>query len=121
MTQHEITYDRRLIGQFLERMVERKHTWSKFAALADVSRASLHRMQTGDPRVTVSTMRKVEEGLSLPFDTFQLVAVHDLGGLRELGIEAGVLEWLGRQIKDSAEADAASASSRSSTRATSRG
>lgn len=112
-------YDRDLIGKYLEREVEQRGSWSSFAAESRVSRATLYRMRDADPTVTVAKMRQAERALSLPFDTFQLVAVHDFGGLRELGLAGEVVGWLERQARDSRASAAPSTSRKRSERATS--
>lgn len=101
MGQSDVTYDRELIAAFLEREIDTRGSWNAFAASSGVSRATLYRIREGNPRVTVAKMRQVEKALSLPFDTFQLVAVHDLGGLRELGLSGELVAWLARRIEGS--------------------
>ena len=71
------TYDRRLVGLFVEREIESRMSWARFSGESKVSRSTLYRVRDADPRITQPIFRKIERALSLPFDTLTAVAVHD--------------------------------------------
>lgn len=110
--------DRPLIGLLVEREVESTTTWSKFSAESGVSRATMHRLKVGDPRIKQQTLRRIERALSLPFDTLTKVGAHDWEGLSRQGLNGEVVEWLKEnatiQRKDSS-AKSASKTSRTPT------
>lgn len=89
--------NRALIGRFVAHEVESHGSWNKFAVESGVSRATLYRIRDVDPTVTPRIFRQVERGMSLAPDTFATIAVHDWGGLREMGLEEGIIRWLEKQ------------------------
>lgn len=93
--------DRRLIGRLLQREVEIRGSWSKFAGASGVSRATLYRVRDADETVTIRIWRQIEAGLGLPYDSFASVAAHDFDVLRELGVEEGLVRWLEREASKS--------------------
>lgn len=108
--------DRALIAALVEREVESTTTWSRFSAEAGVSRATMHRLKVGDPRVTQRTLRRIEHALSLPFDSLTQVGVHDWDGLSRQGLNGEVIEWLKNKTTQSGSSSATDASSTSKTR-----
>lgn len=89
--------DRRLVGRYVEHEVEARTSWSKFAGTSGVSRATLYRVKAGDPKVETSTLRKVERGLGLPFDTLDHVGAHRFDELEAVGMAPSVIAWLRRE------------------------
>lgn len=114
-------YDRHLIGRTVEREVESRGSWTAFAKDSGVSRATLARVRDADERVSVQIMRQIERALSLPFDTFQAIAVHDFQGLREIGVEEGLVRWVERESTVYSASDAPTTRRTRSTRDTSQG
>lgn len=86
--------DRELIGRLVEREVESRTSWARFAEAANVSRATLYRVKDGDPRITERILRRIERALALPFDSLSAVGAHDFDGLTAMGIDEGLVIWL---------------------------
>lgn len=86
--------DLRLVGKLVEREVESRMSWSKFATVSGVSRATLYRVKDGDPKITERILRRIERGLGLPFDSLSAVSAHDFDGLTAMGIDRGLVIWL---------------------------
>lgn len=112
--------DRALIGQYVSREVESRMSWTDFATQSNVSRATLHRVVQADPRVTIQVFRRIERGLSLPFDTLTTVGVHDWHTLREWGVGEEVLRWLEKKASILSASDAPPSTRKPSRRATRR-
>lgn len=98
--------DRRLIGLLVEREVESRMSWSHFADLSGVSRATLYRVKEGDPRVTQRVLRQIERALDLPFDALTSVGVHDWISLRNNGLSEELITWLTRGAGNSSASGA---------------
>lgn len=86
--------DRALIGQLVKKEVESRMSWQRFAELSGVSRATLYRVRDADPRVTEQTLRKIERGLDLPYESLESVGAHDFDVLIGQGMERGLVQWL---------------------------
>lgn len=93
--------DNALIGLLLKREVESRMSWQKFATLSGLSRATLYRVQAADPSVTEQTLRKVERGLGLPYESLSSVGAHDFDVLIDMGMERGLVRWLEQQVQES--------------------
>lgn len=91
--------DLTLVGLLVKREVESRMSWQKFAELSGVSRATLYRVQEGDPRVTEQTLRKIERGLGFPYESLSSVSARDFDVLTEMGMERGLVQWLTRQAE----------------------
>lgn len=91
--------DLTLVGLLVKREVESRMSWQKFAELSGVSRATLYRVQEGDPRVTEQTLRKIERGLGFPYESLASVSARDFDVLTEMGMERGLVQWLTRQVE----------------------
>ena len=91
--------DLTLVGLLVKREVESRMSWQKFAELSGVSRATLYRVQEGDPRITEQTLRKIERGLGLPYESLASVSARDFDVLTEMGMERGLVQWLTRQAE----------------------
>lgn len=90
--------DRELIAALVKRGVESRMSWQKFAEVSKVSRATLYRVQDADPRVTERTLRRIERGLGLPYESLSSVGAHDFDVLIEQGMDRGLVQWLQRQV-----------------------
>lgn len=97
--------DRELIGRLIEREVESRMSWTRFAQVSEVSRATLYRVKDGDPTITTRTYRKIERALGLPFDSLSSVSAHDFDVLQRMGMDRGLIAWLREQAKTSAPAE----------------
>lgn len=97
-------HDRTLIGRLVEREVESRMSWAKFATVSGVSRATLYRVKDADPVVTERILRRIERGLGLPFDSLVTVGAHDFDQLEAMGMDAGLVEWL-RRVATTDDAD----------------
>ena len=86
--------DRALIGHLVKKEVESRMSWQRFAEISGVSRATLYRVQNADPRVTEQTLRKIERGLDLPYESLSSVGAHDFDVLIGQGMERGLVQWL---------------------------
>lgn len=86
--------DRELIGRLVEREVESRTSWARFAEASNVSRATLYRVKDGDPRITERILRRIERALALPFDSLSAVGAHDFDGLTAMGLDEGLVIWL---------------------------
>lgn len=103
--------DRRLIGLLVEREVESRMNWTDFAEHSGVSRATLHRVKVGDPRVTQRVFRQIERALDLPFDALTAVGVHDWISLEDDGTTQEMITWLKRGAGTTSSAGSASSTS----------
>ena len=90
------TFDRELVGKFLRRVVAAQSNWTVAAARCKVSRATLYRVRDGNPNVEHSTLRRIETGLRLPYETFSYVGMREYDSLREIGVPEDLVRWLER-------------------------
>lgn len=90
--------DRKLIAEAVEHELyshpDFRGNWSALERESRVSHSTMSRLKRADERVTQSSMRKIEAALRLPFDTLATIGSHDMDGLRELGVDDRLLQWL---------------------------
>lgn len=90
--------DRKLIADAVEHELythpDFRGNWSALERESRVSHSTMSRLKRGDERVQSGSMRKIEAALGLPFDTLATIGVHDLDGLRELGVSDALVRWL---------------------------
>lgn len=89
-------FDRALIGQFVAREIERRGSWSAFAAHSGLSRATLYRVRDGVPTITFRILRQLEAGLSLPDGSLAAIGAHDWSLLSNMLTEE-MITWLQRR------------------------
>lgn len=90
-------HDRKLVGAVVGHLIDRAHpSRVGFAKETGVSRPTLYRVLAGDPNVSLRVLRRVEGGLSLPYDTLSYIALHDWASLREIGVPADLVKWARR-------------------------
>lgn len=95
-----VTLDRDLVGAVIDRQLDRGPlTRVEFAKAVGVSRPTLYRALAGDPSVSQRVLRRVEAGLSLPYDTLTYIALHDWESLDEIGVPADLVRWVKRQAE----------------------
>lgn len=98
--------DRHLIADVIERAVRRDPhigTWSALERAVRVSHSQMHRVKTGSPNVSAAMFQRIEAVLGLPMDTLHTIGVHDIDGLRELGVPADLVEWVAARVIKSSE------------------
>lgn len=92
-------FDRKLVGTVVRREINRHSgSVSAFVAAAELSRKTVERVMTGDPKVTFGTLERIEGVLGMPRDTLALVGAHDLQGLREIGVEPDLIRWISGEL-----------------------
>lgn len=86
--------DRALVAALVEQAADRSSmSRQQIAKAARLGRATLYRVLGGDPTVEQRTLRRIEQALSLPYDTLTFVAAHDWTMLSEL-LDPELLAWL---------------------------
>lgn len=94
--------DRRLIAEAVEHELfshpDFRGNWSALERESRVSHSTMSRLKRADDRVTVMSFRKIEAALRLPFDTLATVGMHDIDGLRELGVDDRLVTWLAPRV-----------------------
>jgi len=101
MDTHNTQQDRALVGRTIKRELIRQYSsLSQFnrVAATRISRKSLERIVKGEPSVDWDSIEYVEGALSLPRDTLAHVNAHDLQGLREIGVDADLIRWVGNEL-----------------------
>jgi hypothetical protein len=104
--------DRNLIADVVERTMRREPTlgtWSALERASNVSHATMHRVKTASPKVSVGTFQRIEGALDLPSDTLVTVGAHDIEGLRELGAPDDLIQWVTSKVSKESDYGANSA------------
>lgn len=92
--------DRALVAALVEQAADRSTlSRQQIAKAAGIGRATLYRVFAGDPTVEQRTLRRVEQALSLPYDTLTFVAVRDWTMLAEL-LDSELVSWLQHRADD---------------------
>lgn len=93
-------FDRKLVGNVVRKEVNRRFgSVSAFVVGAELSRKTVERVMTADPKVTFATFERIEGALDLPRDTLSLVGAHDLDGLKEIGVEPDLVRWIASELR----------------------
>lgn len=95
-----VTPDRKLVGDVVDTLLDR-HALNRvqFARQNGISRPTLYRAIAGDASVTQRVLRRLESGLSLPYDTLTYVSLHDWESLDEIGVPADLVRWIRRRAE----------------------
>lgn len=95
-----VTLDRGLVGAVIDRLLDRGPlNRVEFAQAVGVSRPTLYRALAGDASVSQRVLRRLEAGLSLPYDTLSYIALHDWESLEEIGVPADLIQWAKRKAE----------------------
>ena len=93
-------FDRALVGNIVRKEVNRRFgSVSAFVMGAELSRKTVERVMAGDAKVTFSTLERIEGALDLPRDTLNLIGVHDVEGLKEIGVEPDLVRWIASELR----------------------
>lgn len=97
--------DRKLVGEAVANLVDRAGvSRGKFATDVGISRPTLYRVLGGEEGVSLRVLRKIEEGLSLPYDTLLYIALHDWESLTEIGVSRDLVQWVSKRADTGVDA-----------------
>lgn len=94
-------FDHQLIGAFLESQIGRTFkSWPDAERVSGVSRSTLYRVKSGDPKVKPLTYRRLEHALDLQAGAIDRIAAHRFDDAADIGVPAEIIDWARRYTKE---------------------